>query len=101
MRPRYLEMTKINQVNLKFLPYECQATLKLIEIGGILPYRKDGNIFRNLENALPVKDSDYYREYTVPTPAITTRGSRRLVIGKSEEVYYTSDHYNSFQEVIY
>jgi ribonuclease T1 len=93
-------MTKINQIDIKFLPYECEATLKLIKTGGILPYRKDGSIFKNLENVLPVKALGYYREYTVPTPEITTRGDRRLVIGKGGEVYYTSDHYNSFQEVV-
>lgn len=88
------------KVSLKSLPYEVQTTLDLIRAGVILPYRKDGSIFKNKEKVLPVKASDYYKEYTVPTPEITTRGDRRLVIGKGGEVYYTRDHYNSFQEIV-
>jgi len=28
------------------------------------------------------------------------RGSRRLIVGQNGEMYYTEDHYNSFQEVL-
>ncbi len=90
----------MEKVSLKFLPYEVKITLDLITKGGTLPHRKDGTIFKNLEKVLPVQDFDYYQEYTVPTPKIKTRGDRRLVIGKGGEIYYTSDHYNSFRQVI-
>ncbi|MBC6475866.1 MAG: hypothetical protein GDA48_26180 [Hormoscilla sp. GM102CHS1] len=42
----------------------------------------------------------YYQEYTVATPGVTMRGSRRLIVGQNGEMYYTEDHYNSFQEVL-
>ena len=37
----------------------------------------------------------------LPTPKATDRDSRRLITGQNAELYYTADHYNSFQEVIY
>jgi ribonuclease T1 len=90
----------MKEVPLESLPCEVQTTLDLIKTGRTLPYKKDGSIFKNLEKVLPVNALDYYREYTVPTPKTTNRGNRRLVIGKGGEVYYTGDHYNSFQKVI-
>jgi ribonuclease T1 len=90
----------MKEVPLESLPCEVQTTLDLIKTGRTLPYKKDGSIFKNLEKVLPVNALDYYREYTVPTPKTTNRGNRRLVIGKGGEVYYTDDHYNSFQKVI-
>ena len=90
----------MKEVSLASLPYEVQTTLNLIKTGGTLPHKKDGSIFKNLEKVLPVNALDYYREYTVPAPKINNRGNRRLVIGKGGEVYYTGDHYNSFQKVI-
>ena len=90
----------MKEVPLESLPCEVQTTLDLIKTGRSLPYKKDGSIFKNLEKVLPVNALDYYREYTVPTPKTTNRGNRRLVIGKGGEVYYTDDHYNSFQKVI-
>jgi len=90
----------MKEVPLASLPYEVQTTFDLIKTGGTLPYKKDGSTFKNLEKVLPVNTLGYYREYTVPTPKTTNRGNRRLVIGKGGEVYYTDDHYNSFQKVI-
>jgi ribonuclease T1 len=58
-------------------------------------------VFKNLEGLLPPQPRGYYREYTVPTPGATDRGSRRLITGQNAKLYYTADHYNSFQEVIY
>ncbi|MFM6859834.1 MAG: ribonuclease domain-containing protein [Dolichospermum sp.] len=49
---------------------------------------------------MPPQPRGYYKEYTVPTPGATDRGSRRLVMGQNGEIYYSCDHYNSFQEVI-
>jgi guanyl-specific ribonuclease Sa len=45
---------------------------------------------------LPLKDSGYYREYTVRTPGSDDRGPRRMVTGQGRELYYTEDHYRSF-----
>ncbi|MEU4768223.1 ribonuclease domain-containing protein [Actinosynnema sp. NPDC023794] len=79
------------------LPAQVKATWELIGKGGPFPYpRNDGVTFQNREKLLPAKPSDYYREYTVPTPGSDDRGARRLVTGSSAEVYYTADHYESF-----
>ncbi|WP_066423869.1 ribonuclease domain-containing protein [Anabaena sp. 4-3] len=94
-------MSGIPQVEVTQLPPEVQTTINLISIGGPYPYSKDGIVFKNVEGLLPPQTRGYYKEYTVPTPGATDRGSRRLITGQNGEVYYTADHYNSFQEVIY
>jgi len=81
------------------LPKEAQDTLDLIDNGGPFPYRKDGTEFKNREGRLPAQDPGYYREYTVDTPGATDRGKRRIVVGKNGEMYYTDDHYTTFQKV--
>ncbi|GHF61703.1 guanyl-specific ribonuclease Sa [Amycolatopsis bartoniae] len=82
---------------LSALPPEAGQTWRLIQRGGPFPYpRNDGVVFDNREKRLPVKQSGYYHEYTVPTPGSSDRGSRRLITGESRELYYTGDHYASF-----
>ncbi|GLZ34009.1 ribonuclease N1 [Lentzea sp. NBRC 105346] len=82
---------------LSSLPGEADKTYKLIQSNGPFPYpRNDGVTFQNREKRLPAKKSDYYREYTVPTPGSPDRGARRLITGSQREVYYTADHYESF-----
>ncbi len=73
----------------------------LVAVGGgdPLPYRRDGDVFENREAVLPAKPRGYYREYTVPTPGSEDRGARRLVIGADGDVWYTADHYRSFQQL--
>jgi guanyl-specific ribonuclease Sa len=91
----------IPTINLSQLPPEAHKTLKLIDQGGPFPYpQKDGTIFYNRERLLPIKPSGYYREYTIPTPGINHRGSRRFVTGKQTEIYYTNNHYQSFFRVL-
>ncbi|SFB27565.1 Guanyl-specific ribonuclease Sa [Amycolatopsis marina] len=82
---------------LSALPEEARQTWELIEQDGPFPYPgKDGSVFGNREKLLPLKEPDYYHEYTVPTPGSQDRGARRLVTGESAELYYTADHYSSF-----
>lgn len=81
------------------LPAEAQATLALIRKGGPFPYAKDGSIFGNREGILPRQKRGYYREYTVKTPGVRTRGARRIVAGAGGEYYYTEDHYNRFSRI--
>jgi ribonuclease T1 len=81
------------------LPSQARQTIKEIKSGGPFPYSKDGTVFDNREHLLPTETSGYYHEYTVPTPGADTRGARRIIAGKNGELYYTSDHYNSFQRV--
>ncbi|MCS7476318.1 ribonuclease domain-containing protein [Umezawaea endophytica] len=82
---------------LSSLPSQAADTWKLIEKNGPFPYpRNDGVQFQNREKRLPAKTGEYYKEYTVPTPGSQDRGARRLITGNQSEVYYTSDHYDSF-----
>lgn len=90
----------IPQVGISQLPPEIQTTVNLIAKGGPFTYPKDGTEFKNREGLLPTQSSGYYREYTVDTPGVEYRGGRRVISGKNGELYYTSDHYNSFQEII-
>ena len=87
-------------VTLTSLPTEAQRTVALIERGGPFPYAKDGAIFGNREQILPIKPRGFYREYTVPTPGEDDRGPRRLVTGDQDrQLFYTDDHYASFVRV--
>lgn len=81
------------------LPVEARTTLQLIENNGPFPFQRDGVVFGNYEKCLPLKQRGYYREYTVPTPGLKTRGARRIITGSGDERYYTADHYNSFRRI--
>jgi ribonuclease T1 len=81
------------------LPAEARTTIALIRKGGPFPYAKDGVVFGNREGILPRQVRGYYREYTVKTPGVRTRGARRIIWGKGGEFYYTDDHYNHFRRV--
>jgi ribonuclease T1 len=90
---------------LSTLPQQAEDTIELIYDGGPFPYRQDGTVFQNRERLLPIEDSGYYREYTVPTPGSDTRGARRIVGGGFEptepnDLYYTGDHYASFCHIV-
>jgi guanyl-specific ribonuclease Sa len=81
------------------LPPQVTQVWQLIQHGGPFPYRQDGTVFGNRERRLPPRQSGFYREYTVPTPAEHDRGPRRLITGGTAELYYTNDHYVSFVAV--
>jgi ribonuclease T1 len=86
-------------VDLDELPPEAATTIALIASRGPFPYSQDGVVFSNREGILPPKSSGYYHEYTVETPGSDDRGARRIVTGADGEMYYTSDHYDSFQRI--
>lgn len=73
-----------------------EKTWALVKTNGPFPYSKDGTEFSNREGRLPGKGAGYYREFTVETPGSSDRGAHRLVTGRSGEVYYTRDHYQTF-----
>lgn len=81
------------------LPVQARETIALIRQGGPFPYGRDGVVFGNFEKRLPPQPRGYYREYTVRTPGVKSRGARRIVAGRGGELYYTDDHYNSFKRV--
>lgn len=83
------------------MPLEARQTLELILKGGPFRHRRDGTVFHNRERILPDNPRGFYREYTVPTPGATNRGSRRIIVGgKNMIFYYTSDHYRSFAKIV-
>jgi ribonuclease T1 len=89
--------TAYQDVNLSSLPSQATDTYNLIESDGPFPYSQDGVVFRNSESELPSCASGYYHEYTVITPGASTRGTRRIIVGGSDqEFFYTNDHYASF-----
>jgi ribonuclease T1 len=81
------------------LPAQAKDTLALIRSNGPFPYREDGATFQNREGVLPKQSRGYYREYTVRMPGSPDRGPRRLVVGARHDIYWTSDHYQSFAQV--
>jgi len=81
------------------LPAAARQTLALIDAGGPFPYAQDGVVFENREGILPHQGSGYYHEYTVPKPGEPDRGPWRLVLGQGGEIFWTADHYDSFQQV--
>jgi ribonuclease T1 len=91
------------EVALADLPGEARETLARIRAGGPFPYERDGVRFGNRERILPAMPRGHYREYTVKTPGVKTRGARRIVCGgpttAPEACYYTHDHYQSFARI--
>lgn len=89
----------IPEVLLLNLPAEARDTLRLIKQNGAFPYPRDGVVFNNRERILPQQSKGYYHEYTVKTPGLSHRGTRRIISGAVGEYYYTGDHYQSFQRI--
>ena len=91
-------------IQLAELPAQGAQTYALILRGGPFPHDKDGVVFGNRERLLPIRNRGYYREYTVRTPGVSHRGTRRIVCGgvvKTPDVcYFTADHYASFRKIV-
>ncbi len=96
-------LTGLRWVEVADLPPEAVETLALLERGGPYPYDEDGETFSNREGILPDRPEGTYTEYTVETPGSPDRGARRLVSGDvdggADEVFWTEDHYDSFERV--
>ena len=90
-------------ITVQKLPKEARETLALIRADGPFPHQQDGKTFGNREKQLPARPRGYYREYTVPTPGLSHRGTRRIVCGGARQApdacYYTADHYTSFRQI--
>ena len=68
--------------------------------GRPVPVPAGRQVFQNREGILPQQSAGYYHEYTVDTPGSPDRGARRIITGQqTDEDYYTSDHYESFDLV--
>ena len=56
-----------------------------------------GSRFGNYEGLLPEKRGRTYTECDIGTVGTTSRGATRLVFSNDGLVYYTGDHYESFE----
>lgn len=64
-----------------------------------LRFPNDGSTFQNREGRLPRKPPGYYTEWVVPTPGESGPGPQRIVLGDDGDVWYTRDHYKSFERI--
>lgn len=56
-----------------------------------------GDAFGNREGLLPDADGRYYTECDIDTLGETGRGAQRIVFSNDGLIYYTDDHYQSFE----
>lgn len=56
-----------------------------------------GNHFGNYEGLLPQKAGRSYTECDIDTLGAARRGAKRIVFSNDGLIYYTEDHYNSFE----
>lgn len=56
-----------------------------------------GSRFGNYEGALPEKDGRSYTECDIDTLGADKRGAKRIVFSNDGLIYYTEDHYESFE----
>ena len=56
-----------------------------------------GDYFGNYEGILPKKNGRTYSECDIDTLDYKNRGSRRLIYSNDGLIYYTGDHYETFE----
>lgn len=56
-----------------------------------------GDRFGNYEGLLPKAEGRYYTECDIDTLGKNSRGSKRIVFSNDGLIYYTDDHYESFE----
>jgi guanyl-specific ribonuclease Sa len=79
---------------------DLAQTLARIAAGKRLSsHRNDGAEFQNRERRLPKRPAGYYREWVHPTPGLGGPGPQRIVTGGEGEIYYTPDHYRTFERL--
>jgi ribonuclease T1 len=74
-------------------------TLDRIQRGERLNFPHDGSTFQNRERRLPRQAAGYYKEHVHPTPGLRGPGPQRIVTGERGEIYYTPDHYRTFEQL--
>lgn len=71
------------------------------EGGSLQPYAPDkcigGDRFGNYEGLLPDAPGRTYTECDIATLGKSSRGSKRIVFSNDGLIYYTDDHYDSFE----
>lgn len=56
-----------------------------------------GDVFSNFEENLPVKKGRTYYECDIGTLGKKSRGAKRIIFSNDGLVYYTKDHYETFE----
>lgn len=56
-----------------------------------------GDVFGNYEGLLPAKEGRVYYECDIDTLGASSRGAKRIVYSNDGLIYYTEDHYDSFE----
>ena len=56
-----------------------------------------GSRFGNYEGLLPEKEGRTYQECDIDTVGKSSRGAKRIVFSNDGLIYYTGDHYESFE----
>ncbi len=56
-----------------------------------------GDVFGNNDGNLPKKSGRTYRECDIDTNGKSSRGAKRIVFSNDGLVYYTGDHYETFE----
>lgn len=56
-----------------------------------------GGRFGNYEGLLPEKEGRVYTECDIDTVGTSSRGAKRIVFSNDGLIYYTEDHYESFE----
>ena len=71
------------------------------EGGSLEPYAPGkcigGNYFGNYEGLLPEKSGRTYTECDIDTLGAKSRGAKRIVFSNDGLIYYTADHYETFE----
>ncbi len=58
-----------------------------------------GDKFGNYEGLLPEADGRTYKECDIDTEGKSSRGEKRIVFSNDGLIYYTEDHYETFEEL--
>ena len=56
-----------------------------------------GDYFGNYEKLLPTAKGRSYSECDIATLGKSSRGAKRIIFSNDGLIYYTEDHYNSFE----
>lgn len=71
--------------------------------GSLEPYAPGmaigGDRFGNYEGLLPEEDGVTYTECDIDTVGAKSRGAKRIVFSNTGNIYYTEDHYETFEQL--
>lgn len=93
---------KYNQLPENFITKEEAGELGW-KGGSLIPYQKDacigGDVFKDYDGQLEAAQGRVYYECDIDTMGALSRGAKRLVFSNDGLIYYTGDHYNTFEKI--